>query len=81
MTGNYFTEDDVKKVVDFLNFIATRASFKDWSTADTVTHFKLLQHMQLVVLSKMESHVLEVKSIKQMDNKSAAEDTSAPSAT
>jgi hypothetical protein len=59
-----FNKEDYTKVVEFLNFIATRASFKDWTTADSITHFRLLQHMQVTILPKIEANTLEIESVK-----------------
>lgn len=61
--NNHFTEEDKKKFVDFLNFIAERAIFSEWKTQDTVTHFKLLAHIQQVLLPKIDAHILEIKKI------------------
>lgn len=74
---NHFTENDQKQLVDFLNFVAMNASFKNkegaWTTADTITHFRLLQHMQTVILPKVEAHILEVKSVVPAQVPAAAE--------
>ena len=57
---NNFTEEDKKQVVDFLNFIAERATFKDWNTQDSVKHFKMLSYMQNKLLPKIDANILEV---------------------
>lgn len=66
MLPNKFTEDDKAKVVEFLNFIATKASFPNWKTEDSIKHFKLLAHMQQVILPKIDANILEVGTVKQM---------------
>ena len=68
MMPNTFTEDDKKQVVDFLNFIANRAVFPDWKTADSITHFKFLAFMQQTLLPKIDANILEVVAIRQLDD-------------
>jgi len=60
MIPGSFTDHDKQQVVDFLNFIAKKATFTDWTTEDTVKHFKLLAHMQQVILPKIDAHVFEM---------------------
>ncbi len=57
---NNFTEDDKKKLVDFLNAVANKASFKDMNVQDIIAFFKLLSHMQTVLLPKIDAKILEV---------------------
>jgi hypothetical protein len=76
-----FNKEDYTKVVEFLNFIATRAVFKDWTTADSITHFRLLQHMQVNILPKIEANTLEVESIKHAASVSEPEKVPKPSKT
>lgn len=67
MTDKSFTENDKVQAIEFLNFIATRAEFPNWKTEDTVKHFKLLAHMQQVILPKIEANILEVLQVKKID--------------
>lgn len=60
---NKFTEEDKTKLVELLNFIAERATFPGWKTNDTVKHFKLLAHVQQVILPKIEANVMEIKRV------------------
>lgn len=60
MDDNNFTEEDYKKVIEFLNFMAQRAEFSNWKTEDTVAHFKLLAYMQQTIIPKIQKHILEV---------------------
>jgi hypothetical protein len=62
---NAFTDDDKKKVIELLNFLAERAIFNGWKTEDTVRHFKLLAHMQQVILPKIEAHIFEMGEVVQ----------------
>ena len=57
---NNFTEDDKKKLIDFLNAVANKASFKDMNVQDIISFFKLLSHMQTVLLPKIDANILEV---------------------
>jgi hypothetical protein len=56
---NSFTEDDKKKFIDFLNAVANHAEFK-LNTQELCEYFKLLAHMQQVMLPKIHEHILEV---------------------
>lgn len=55
-----FTKEDKEKVIEFLNFIANKAEFKNWKTEDSIKHFKLLSHFQQSILPKIEANILEV---------------------
>ena len=72
--ANKFTEEDQNKVADFLNFIAVKAEFNGWKTDDTIKHFKLLAHMQQVILPKIEANTLEIGELKDMTGKSNEEE-------
>lgn len=66
--NNSFTEDDKNKVIELLNFIAKRAVFPDWKTEDTIKHFKLLAHLQTVILPKIEANIFEMGAIIKADS-------------
>jgi len=66
MLENSFSKDDLNKVIEFLNFIATRATFENWKTEDTIKHFRLLQHMQATIIPKIEAHLFEIERVIQM---------------
>ena len=74
---NKFTDEDKQKVIELLNFIAEKANFNDaknpWKTADSIKHFKLLSHMQHVILPKIEDNILEVKELVSLEEKSEVE--------
>lgn len=63
MLENKFTDEDKEKIVEFLNFIAVKAQFNNWKTEDSVKHFKLLAHMQQVVLPKIDAHIFEMREV------------------
>lgn len=65
-----FTEDDKKKVVDFLNIIAQKAKF-ELNTQEVIEYFKLLAHMQQSIIPKIDGHIFEVKQIKKAPVKKA----------
>ena len=58
-----FNEEDKQKFIDFLNFIAERAEFNKWKTEDSVKHFKLLAHMQQVILPKIDANIFEITKV------------------
>lgn len=62
MTEMKFTEDDKKKVIEFLNMVAKHATFKI-STTELINYFKLLSHMQQAILPKIEANTLEIKRV------------------
>jgi hypothetical protein len=57
-----FKEDDIKKVVDFLNAINKYASF-NMNQQELIEYFKLLSHMQHTILPKMRDMLLEFKKL------------------
>lgn len=61
-----FTEDDVKKYVDALNFVAVEATFGEKApklkyALEMHKHFAFLQSL----VAKLEANVAEVKSVKK----------------
>ena len=59
MQNNSFTEDDRKKVIEFLNIVATHARW-DMDTQEVISFYKSLSYMQQVLLPKINASVLEV---------------------
>lgn len=62
MVDNKFTEEDKEKVIEFLNNIAKHAKF-ELNTQELINYFKLLSHMQTVILPKLNANILEVKRV------------------
>jgi len=62
MNSNNFNEDDKKKVVEFLNFVSSKAEFKV-NTQEVIGYFKLLSYMQQELLPKIDSNILELKEV------------------
>lgn len=57
---NKFTEDDKKKTIEFLNFVANKAILKEVSVQESIEWFKLLSFMQQTLLPKLDANILEV---------------------
>lgn len=76
MLDHKFTEADKTKLVDFLNFIATKATFPNWKTEDTVAHFKLLAHIQNIILPKIDANIFEMGKVVQLEK--SPEETKEP---
>jgi len=62
MSKNSFTEEDKKKLINFLNVVAEHATL-EVKTQQVIEYFKSLAHIQQVLLPKIDSHILEVKKI------------------
>ena len=62
MQPQYFAEDDKKKTVEFLNYVAKFAKF-EMNTEQLIQYFKLLSHMQGSILPKIEANILEVRAV------------------
>lgn len=62
MTNYYFTEEDQKKVAEYLNSVAKNAKF-NLSTTELIEYFKLLSYMQQQILPKINANILEVKKV------------------
>lgn len=63
-----FTEEDKEKLIEFLNFMATKFEANNWKTADTMKHFKLLAHIQQAILPKIDANILEVIKVVEPDD-------------
>lgn len=59
MNPNAFNEEDKKKVVEFLNFIAKKSTFT-MNTQEIIEYYRLLSYMQQTLLTKIDSNILEV---------------------
>lgn len=53
-----FKEEDKKKVVDFLNFVANKAKF-EVNVKETIEFYSLLSYCQQTLLKKINAHVLD----------------------
>lgn len=66
MVENKFNEEDKKLFIGFLNSIATNAKF-EMNTKEICEYFKLLAHMQQVILPKLDANILEVIKVVESD--------------
>jgi hypothetical protein len=57
-----FTEEDKNKIISFLNMIAKHSEFT-FNTSQLIEYFKLLNFMQVQLLNKVSSNILEVKKV------------------
>ena len=57
--SNRFTEEDKKKVIEFLNLVAKYAKF-NMDTTEIIAYFHSLSYMQRTILPKIEANTLEV---------------------
>jgi len=64
MFDGKFTEEDKKKVIDFLNYVATNAEFTH-KTSGCLEYVKLLGFMQSTILKKIDENILEILAVKQ----------------
>jgi hypothetical protein len=54
-----FTEEDKKKIVDFLNLVADKATF-ELTTNEVIKYYGLLSYMQRELIPKVNDNILEV---------------------
>ena len=64
---NKFNEEDVKKMIEFLNTIAVKAKF-EMNTQDIIRYFGLLSHMQKSIIPKLQANVLEVVAVVEAES-------------
>jgi len=70
---NSFTQDDKKKVIDFLNFIAKKAQWET-NTQEVVEYFKLLSFMQQTLLPKIDANIIEIVKVVEAPQDTANKD-------
>ena len=56
---NKFSEEDKKKVIEFLNIIAEKATFS-LDTAGVIKYYGLLSYFQKELIPKIDSNILEI---------------------
>lgn len=62
-----FTSKDVEKLVELLNTVALQAKFKDLDVKDIIKIYGLLNWAQKDLLIKIESNIIEIKSIRKLE--------------
>ena len=70
---NSFTQDDKKKVIDFLNFVAKKAEWQT-NTQEVVEYFKLLSFMQQTLLPKIDANILEIVKVVETPQENSSKD-------
>jgi len=60
---NKFKDEDKQKVIEFLNFVAQKATFNDLKVEDNIKFFRLLNYMQATLIPKIDANVLEIKQV------------------
>ena len=63
-----FNSEDKEKVIMFLNFVAKKANF-NMNTQEIIEYFKLINHMQQVILPKIDKNILEILDVKEESDK------------
>ena len=66
--GNKFSEEDKKKLIEFLNIVADKASFS-LNTAEIIKYYGLLSYMQKELIPKVDANILEVIQVIEPDKK------------
>ena len=66
--GNKFSEEDKKKLIEFLNIVADKASFS-LNTAEIIKYYGLLSYMQKELIPKVDANILEVIQVIEADKK------------
>lgn len=58
-----FTEDDVKKIVDFINFVYSKMGFCDGVTTRDAIEFNRLYRGACEHAKTCENHIMELKAV------------------
>lgn len=67
-----FTSKDTEKLVELLNTVALQAKFKDLDVKEIIRIYGLLNWAQKDLLIKIESNIIEVKSIRKLEEEKPA---------
>lgn len=60
MHENKFTEKDKEKLIEYVNFISTKAKFDDFTTQDAIKYFGMLTFIQKQLIPKVEANIFEM---------------------
>ncbi len=69
MDNNKLKTEDKEKLVEFLNFIATKAEFK-MNTNQVIAYFKLLNYIQQTLLPKIDANIFQLERVIEKDEES-----------
>ena len=61
-----FKDKDIQTIVDFLNFVATKAAFSNITLEDNIKLFRMLNYLQVELLPKIDRHLVEDIKITQI---------------
>lgn len=64
-----FKDKDKQQLVDFLNFVAKKAAFSDITLEDNIKLFRMLNYLQVELLTKIDSHIVEDIKVTQLAKK------------
>ena len=64
---NRITEEDIKRVIEFLNLVSNKAQFS-MNTQEIIKYFGLLSHMQKEIIPKLRDNVLEVVAVHEAES-------------
>lgn len=62
---NKFTEEDKKKLLDFVNIVASKAKF-EFNTTEVIKYFKLLSFIQQELLPKVDANIMEITKVVEL---------------
>lgn len=60
MAKNHFKESDKKNLIEFLNLVAEKSTFKDMKVTDIITFYGLLSYMQKELIPKIQDNIFEI---------------------
>jgi len=67
---NKFTKEDKEKLIEFINFLATKCKLDGITISDNIKFYGLLSFVQKELIPKIENNILEVvKVVESEDNK------------
>tara|TARA_R110000851_G_scaffold308093_1_gene466876 strand:+ start:165 stop:392 length:228 start_codon:yes stop_codon:yes gene_type:complete len=59
---NKFIEEDKKRLVEFLNIVASKGEFK-LNTQEVIRYFKLLSFLQQELIPKIDANIMEITKV------------------
>lgn len=65
MHDNAWSEKDKENLIELLKLLASKAKFDDMKVEDSIKLTQLITWTQRDVLRKIDSHILEVKAVKE----------------
>lgn len=59
---NKFSEEDKKRLIEFINMIAMKGEFK-LNTQEVIKYFKLLSFVQQELIPKIDANIMEITKV------------------